>query len=47
MLISTTILAVLAIIFGVFVIAFPKLLRWAIGIYLIAFGIIQLTAQYF
>jgi len=32
----------LAIVMGILVLAFPKLLRWAIGIYLIAAGILQL-----
>jgi hypothetical protein len=45
--ISALITALLAIILGILVIAFPKLLRWAVGLWLIAFGVIQLLAQYY
>ncbi|UCD20827.1 MAG: DUF3096 domain-containing protein [archaeon] len=34
------ILAIIAIILGILIIAFPKLLRWLIGIYLIIVGIV-------
>ena len=40
--ISLTISAVLAIILGIAVLAFPKLLRWAVGLWLIVFGIVQM-----
>ena len=44
--ISITISAILAIILGLVVLIFPRFLRWAIGLYLIIFGIIQLLSQY-
>ena len=44
--ISLTISAVLAILLGILVLAFPKLLRWAVGLWLIAYGALQLIAQY-
>lgn len=44
--ISLTISAVLAIILGIVVLVFPKLLRWAVGLYLIVFGILQLTGSF-
>lgn len=44
--ISVTISAMLAIILGIVVLLFPKLLRWAIGLYLLLFGLVQLFAQY-
>lgn len=44
--ISITISALLAIILGVLILIFPKLLRWAVGLYLVLFGIIQLLAEY-
>jgi uncharacterized membrane protein HdeD (DUF308 family) len=40
--ISLTISAVLAIILGLLVLVWPKILRWAVGLYLIIFGIVQL-----
>lgn len=43
---SLVISAVLAIILGLLVIFFPGLLRWAVGLWLIAFGVLQLIAQY-
>jgi len=43
---SLTISALLAIILGLLVLAFPKLLRWAIGLYLLIGGILQLIALY-
>lgn len=43
---SLTISAVLAIILGIVVLVFPSLLRWAIGLYLIIFGILQLAGNY-
>ncbi len=46
-LISITISAILAIILGLLVLVWPKLLRWAVGLYLIIFGILQLISQYF
>ncbi|GEM_PF-1555351 len=44
--ISITISAILAIILGFVVLIFPKLLRWAVGVYLIIFGIIQLLGNF-
>jgi hypothetical protein len=44
--ISLTIAAVLAVIFGILVLAFPKLLRWAVGLYFLIWGILQLVALY-
>ena len=43
---SITISAVLALVLGLLILVFPKMLRWAIGIYLLAFGLIQLLTQY-
>ncbi|HJX50769.1 MAG TPA: DUF3096 domain-containing protein [Candidatus Nanoarchaeia archaeon] len=40
--INFTISAILAIVVGIFVLAFPKFLRWAVGLYLIIAGILQL-----
>lgn len=45
--ISLTISAALAIILGLLILIFPKLLRWAVGLYLLVFGILQLTGNYF
>jgi uncharacterized membrane protein HdeD (DUF308 family) len=42
MAITLTISAVLAIVLGLAVLLFPKLLRWAVGLYLVVFGILQL-----
>ncbi len=39
--------AVLAIIFGVLVIAFPRFLRWFVGLYFIIVGILGLLAWLF
>lgn len=44
--ISLTISAVLAIILGIVILVFPSVLRWAIGLYLIVFGILQLVGNY-
>lgn len=44
--ISLTISAFLAIILGILILLFPKILRWAVGIYLIIIGILQLTGNY-
>ena len=38
-----TISAVLAIIMGLFVLAFPKFLRIVVGLYLVLFGILSLV----
>jgi len=38
--------AVLAIIFGLLVLIFPAFLRFAVGIYLILNGVLQLLNQY-
>jgi uncharacterized membrane protein HdeD (DUF308 family) len=43
---SLTIAAILAVIFGLLVLAFPKLLRWTVGLYLLIWGILQLVALY-
>jgi len=45
--ISLTISALLAILLGILVLVFPKLLRWAVGLYLIIFGVLQLVNQYY
>lgn len=44
--ISLTIAAVLAVIFGLLVLVFPKLIRWAVGLYFVVWGILQLIALY-
>lgn len=44
--VSLTILAVLAIIFGLLVLIFPKFLRVAVGLYLLIAGILQLINIY-
>lgn len=36
------IMALVALIFGVLVLAFPKLLRWIVGCYFIVWGVIEL-----
>ena len=41
--VSKPVLAIIAIIFGLLVIAFPDLLAWIVGIYLIIQGILLLT----
>ena len=41
--VSKPVLALIAIIFGVLVIAFPQLLQWIVGLYLIIQGILLLT----
>ncbi len=38
---NITISAVLAIVLGLAVLLFPKLLRWAVGIWLIVHGVLQ------
>jgi len=45
-LVSLAISGVLAIIIGLLVLIFPKLLRIGVGLYLIVMGILQLVAQY-
>ena len=40
------IVAILAILVGILILAFPKLLRWAIGLYLIILGTLQLISNY-
>jgi len=42
MAITLTISAVLAIVLGLAVLISPKLLRWAVGLYLVITGILQL-----
>ncbi|MBS3072573.1 DUF3096 domain-containing protein [Candidatus Pacearchaeota archaeon] len=37
----------LAIIVGILILVWPKILNYAIGIYLIAIGMLQLLGQYF
>jgi len=44
--ISLTISAALAIVLGILVLVFPRLLRWAVGIYLLAWGLLQFIALY-
>lgn len=44
--ISLTISAILAIILGLVILIWPKLLRWAVGLYLLIFGILQLLGNY-
>jgi len=39
---TITISATLAIIAGILILIFPKLVRWAVGLYLIAIGILSL-----
>ena len=41
--VSKPILAIICIIFGVLVIAFPELLQWIVGLFLIIQGILLLT----
>ncbi|MDO8468062.1 MAG: DUF3096 domain-containing protein [Nanoarchaeota archaeon] len=42
-----TISAVLAILIGILVLAIPKFLRYAVGLYLILMGILQLVNLYY
>ncbi|NCN98950.1 DUF3096 domain-containing protein [Candidatus Pacearchaeota archaeon CG10_big_fil_rev_8_21_14_0_10_35_219] len=44
--ISLTISAVLAIILGIAILVFPKILRWAVGLYLLVFGLLQLAGGF-
>lgn len=44
--ITLTISALLAIVLGILILVFPKLLRWAVGLYLLIFGILQLVGNY-
>lgn len=46
-LLSLSIGGALAIIIGLLVLIFPKLLRVGVGLYLIIWGILQLIAQYY
>jgi len=39
---TITISAALAIIAGILILIFPKLVRWTVGLYLIAIGILSL-----
>ena len=41
--IALTLSAIMAIIVGILVLVWPKLLRLAIGLYLIVFGVLQLA----
>jgi len=45
-LISLSIGAGLAILVGLLILVFPKLLRWGVGLYFIVWGILQLIANY-
>ncbi|MEK6858655.1 MAG: DUF3096 domain-containing protein [Nanoarchaeota archaeon] len=45
--ISFVLSGLLALVLGILVLVFPRLLRWAIGLYLIVFGVLQLLGQYF
>jgi len=40
--ISGIILGILAILFGIFVLVMPKLLRWLVGLYFIIAGVISI-----
>jgi len=40
--ISLAISGAVAIVLGILVLAFPKFLRWAVGLYLIFVGVLQL-----
>ena len=41
--VSKPVLAIICIIFGVFVIVFPDLLEWIVGLFLIIQGVLLLT----
>jgi len=45
--ISLALSAGLAILVGILVLVFPKLLRWGIGLYLIVWGLIQFGVNFF
>jgi len=45
-LLSLSVGAGLAILIGILVLIFPKLLRVGVGLFLIVWGILQLVAQY-
>jgi len=38
---------ILAIIVGILVLIWPRIIRYAVGLYLIAFGLIQVLGNYF
>jgi hypothetical protein len=44
--ITLTLGAILALLAGILVLAFPKFLRYAVGIYLVAIGAIELFGVY-
>lgn len=44
--ISLTISAILAIVLGLLILIFPKLLRIAVGFYLLIVGLLQLFSSY-
>jgi hypothetical protein len=44
--IPTTFGAIAAILIGILILIFPKLLRWGIAFYLILVGVVQLVLQY-
>ncbi|MCX8158745.1 MAG: DUF3096 domain-containing protein [Candidatus Pacearchaeota archaeon] len=46
MAISLTIIAILAILLGILVLLFPRLVRWILGFYLIIYGILQIINIY-
>ncbi|MGV8142466.1 MAG: DUF3096 domain-containing protein [Candidatus Pacearchaeota archaeon] len=43
--IAFTLSAILAIIVGILILIWPKLLRFALGLYLVIFGILQLLSD--
>ena len=43
--ISTTLTAILAIVFGVLVLTIPELLRWLVGVFFIVAGIFMLVRK--
>lgn len=45
-LLSLTISGILAVVLGILVLAFPKFLRVAVGLYLLISGVLQIIAGY-
>ena len=43
--ISTTLTAILAIVFGILVLTIPELLRWLVGVFFIVAGIFMLVRK--
>ena len=46
MVVVLTISAILAIIFGVIILIWPKIINYAIGIWLILYGLLQIIGSY-